>query len=114
MQGSSDEYHYGLAPQALLALRLTFGDRASLEVTGREYFVSKVGAAADTGGHDNIIRVDAALTVRLYRQQAVAVRYLHNRRDASFPAGDITQTRATLGIYYVLLGNDRFGTFDWR
>ncbi|HEU4923989.1 MAG TPA: DUF3943 domain-containing protein, partial [Burkholderiales bacterium] len=113
MQGSSDEYHYGIAPQALLALRLIFGDRASLDLTGREYFVGKA-AAADIGGHDNIVRVDAALTVRLYRQQAVAVRYLHNRRDASFPAGDLTQTRATLGIFYVMLGHDRFGTFDWR
>jgi hypothetical protein len=107
------EYHYGLAPQALLALRLVMGDRASLDLTGREYFVSKV-AAADTGGHDNIIRVDAALTLRLYRQQAVAIRYLHNRRDASFPGGDITQTRATLGLFYVLLGHDRFGVFNWR
>jgi len=110
---TDSEYHYGLAPQALLALRMIFGDRVSFDITGREYFVSKV-AAADTGGHDNIIRFDAALTLRLYRQQAVAVRYLHNRRDASFPGGDITQTRATLGLFYVLLGHDRFGVFNWR
>jgi len=107
------EYHYGLAPQVLLALRMIFGDRASLDLTGREYFVSRA-AAADTAGNDNIIRFDVALTLRLYRQQAVAVRYLHNRRDASFAAGDITQTRATLGLFYVLLGDDRFGAFAWR
>jgi len=107
------EYHYGLAPQALLALRMILGDRVSLDLTGREYFVSEV-AAANTGGHDNIIRFDAALTLRLYRQQAVAIRYVHNRRDASFPGGDITQTRATLRLYYVLLGHDRFGVFNWR
>jgi len=107
------EYHYGLAPQALLALRMILGDRASLDLTGREYFVSRA-AAADTAGNDNIIRFDVALTLRLYRQQAVAVRYLHNRRDASFAAGDITQTRATLGLFYVLLGDDRFGAFAWR
>ena len=35
------DYNYGVTPQALLALRLTYGDRASLDVTGREYFVSK-------------------------------------------------------------------------
>jgi len=107
------EYHYGLAPQALMALRMIFGDRASLDVTGREYFVSKA-AAADTGGNDNIIRFDVAFTMRLYRQQALAVRYLHNRRDATFPSGDITQTRATLGLFYVLLGHDRFGAFNWH
>ncbi len=52
--GESD-YHYGVAPQALLALRLIFGETASLDITGREYFVTRV-AAADTGGHDNIAR----------------------------------------------------------
>ena len=56
------DYHYGVAPQALLALRLIYGDKAALDVTGREYFVSDV-AAGTTGGHDNIVRVDAALTL---------------------------------------------------
>ena len=41
---SDRDYHYGVAPQALLALRLIFGDKASLDVTGREYFVSKVAS----------------------------------------------------------------------
>jgi hypothetical protein len=32
------DYHYGATPQALLALRLILGDRAMLDVTGREYY----------------------------------------------------------------------------
>jgi hypothetical protein len=113
---SSDpnDYHYGVAPQALGSLRLIFGDRASLDVTAREYFVSRV-AAADRGGHDNIARIDATLTVRIYREHGMAIRYLGNRRDSSYPdIGDTSQTRGTIGIFYTLLGHDRFGAVDWR
>jgi hypothetical protein len=112
---SSDrDYNYGVTPQALLALRLTHTDKASLDVTGREYFVSNVGSGT-SGGHDNIVRLDAALTVRIYHQQALSIRYLGNRRDASF-AGSSTgrQTSNTIGIFYTLLGQERFGTVDWR
>jgi uncharacterized lipoprotein YddW (UPF0748 family) len=46
---------------------------------------------------------------------AFAVKYMWNRRDAQYPViGDRTQTRATLGIFYTLLGHDRFGAYDWR
>jgi len=107
-------YNYGVSPQALLALRLTHSDKAALDVTGREYFVSNV-ASGTSGGHDNILRLDAALTWRVYKQHAVSIRYLGNRRDASF-AGAPTgrQVRNTVGIFYTLLGQDRFGSVDWR
>ncbi|HEY7945878.1 MAG TPA: DUF3943 domain-containing protein [Casimicrobiaceae bacterium] len=109
-----NDYHYGLAPQALVALRLIFGDRVSVDLTGREYFVSRV-AAADRGGHDNIVRADAALTVRLYRQHAISLKYLGNRRDAFYPdVGDSSQTRGTIGIFYTWLGHEHFGAVEWR
>jgi len=108
------DYHYGLAPQALVQLRVIFGERASFDVTGREYFVSRV-AAADRGGHDNILRLDASLTMRVYREHGVAIKYLANRRDAFYPdVGNSSQTRQTIGIFYVLLGHDRFGAVDWK
>jgi len=107
-------YNYGVSPQALLALRFTYGDKAALDVTGREYFVSKV-ASGTSGGHDNIVRLDAALTWRLYKQHAVSIRYLGNRRDASIPgAASGHQVRNTVGLFYTLLGQDRFGSVDWR
>ncbi|MGZ5225559.1 MAG: DUF3943 domain-containing protein [Burkholderiales bacterium] len=117
INGTRDtDYHYGIAPQALVALRAIFGTRASFDFTAREYFVSNV--ASDNfgrGGHDNIIRGDAAFTVRVHKQHAIAVKYLWNRRDASYPElGDRSQTRATVGIFYTLLGQDRFGSVDWR
>ena len=107
------DYNYGVSPQALLALRLTHSDKAALDITGREYFVSKV-ASGTSGGHDNIVRLDAALTWRLYKQHAVSIRYLGNRRDSSYPgAPNGHQVRNTVGLFYTLMGQDRFGV-DWR
>jgi hypothetical protein len=107
------DYHYGLAPQAMLGLRWIYGDRASLDVTAREYYVSRVAGAGN--GFDNIVRTDASFTWRVHNQHGIAVKYLFNRRDASYPGQDRrTQARGTLGIYYVLLGQDRFGAVDWR
>jgi hypothetical protein len=106
--------HYGIAPQALVFLRLIFGDRASLDLAAREYFVSDVSGGA-RGGHDNIVRAEAAFTWRIQRQHAITLKYQFSRRDAQFPdLGDRTQTRGTLGIFYTLLGRERFGNGQWR
>jgi hypothetical protein len=111
---SETDYRYGTTPQALLAMRLIFGDTASLDVTGREYFV-KHATAAGRSGHDNILRADATLTVRVHKQHAVAIKYLWNRRDTTFAAlPDSKQERATLGIFYTLLGYDHFGAATRR
>jgi hypothetical protein len=111
---ANNDYHYGLAPQALVALRLIFGERASIDLTGREYFVSRVAAAA-RGGHDNIARLDVSFTVRVHERHGIALRYLFNRRDAFYPdVGDSSQTRGTIGIFYTFLGHERFGAVDWR
>src|SRR5882724_3633890 len=108
------DYHYGTAPQALAALRLIFGDRWSLDATARDFFVSKVGGAG-TGGHDNIGRADITFTARVRREHGIAVKYLWSRRDATFSSlGDLSQVRATIGLYYVYLGRERFGAVDWR
>jgi hypothetical protein len=106
--------HYGAAPQMLLALRLIVGDRASLDLSAREYFVSDVSGAS-RGGHDNVVRADASITWRIHRQHAVSVTYQLSRRDSVFrDLGNSVQSRGTLGIFYTLLGRDRFGTGDWE
>ena len=28
--------------------------------------------------------------------------------------GDLSQSRSTIGLFYVLLGRDRFGAVEWR
>lgn len=111
---AEEDYHYGVAPQALVALRLIFGNRASLDITGREYFVTGVDDAS-RGGHDNILRADVALTMRVFGKHGVSLKYLWNQRDASYDAlGDRSQITGTLGIYYTYLGHDGFGAVDWR
>jgi len=108
------DYNYGVAPQALLALRLSQGDKVSFDFSMREYFVSSLGSGTN-GGRDNIVRADASLTYRIDKQQAVTLRVLGNRRDATFSTlGSSRQTQVTVGIFYALLGQDRFGAVDWR
>lgn len=110
---SERDYHYGVAPQALLALRVIHGDRVSFDVTGREYFVT--GNENRIGGRDNLARVDVGLTWRLQKQHGVTVKYLWNRRHATFDGRDtLNQTRGTVGVFYTWLGNDGFGKVDWN
>ena len=62
-----------------------------------------------------VTALNASLTWRVHKQHAIAVKYQFSRRDANFPdLGDRTQSRGTIGIFYTLLGRDRFGTSDWR
>ena len=102
---------YGAAPQALLALRLILSERASLDLSAREYFVSDVSGSR--ASHDNVVRADASLTWRIHRAHAVSVRYQLSRRDFDFrDQSSRTQDRGTVGIFYTLLGRDLFGAGD--
>lgn len=111
--GISDERdnHYGVAPQALLSLRLILGERVSIDLTAREFFVADVSGSGVR--HDNVIRTDASLTWRIHHQHAVSIRYQLSRRDFdSRDLGNRIQDRGTVGIFYTLLGRDRFGSGD--
>ena len=81
-----DDYHYGVAPQALANLRVIAGRRAALDVTARQYFVSARGGFA-TGQRDRIFVGDASLAIRLYRRHALGLSYQLARRDSDFPIG---------------------------
>ncbi len=108
---SENDFHYGVAPQALVAIRAIYKDAYALDVTAREYYVSRV--AASRGGHENIRRIDAALTWRVHGRHGVSIKYLGNFRDAYSPdIGDVSQHRATVGIFYTLLGHDFFGATE--
>ncbi len=108
------DYHYGANPQALLALRLILGDRAMVDVTGREYYVSDLGAPENRGG-ENMIRGDASLTLRVFDRHGVAVRYVVSHRDAHYAnVSSRDQTVETLSLMYVVLGDSGFGAVEWR
>jgi hypothetical protein len=115
IHGDSDrDYHYGVAPQSLLALRFIYANRASLDLTAREYFVTRV-LSAERAGRDNIARGEATLTWRVSGNHGIALKYLLSRRDASYPdLGDRTQTRGTVGLYYTLLGHEQLGAVGWK
>lgn len=108
------DYHYGLTPQALLALRLIFGNRAMIDFTGREYYVSRV-LSPEGNGQENILRGDAAFTLRLFDRHGIALRYAVAQRNASYPNVEYRdQTVSTVSVMYVLLGASGFGAVDWR
>jgi hypothetical protein len=87
------DYHYGATPQALLALRLMFGDAANLDLTARSYYVSDVASTEDRGS-EHIFRGDAALTVRVHGPHAVTLKYNTSQRNAHYP--DIANTHRTV------------------
>lgn len=109
---AENDFHYGVAPMALFSLRAVYQDRVALDLTAREYYLSRLGAAA-RGGTENIARFDAALTWRVYKRHGISLKYLGNRRDARYPDGDRTQRRQTVGVFYTYLGHDRFGIYHW-
>jgi hypothetical protein len=101
--------HYGVAPQALLHLRLIAGRRAALDVTAREYFVTAVGGF-DTGQRDLIFVGDAWLAVRVFRRHALGLTYQLAGRSADYlDLPNHRGARTTVGVYYTFLGSGGFG-----
>lgn len=108
------DYHNGITPNGLVASRLIFADRASLDLEVRDYYVSGL-ASAESEGSENILRGVATLTVRLYNLHGLTVRYTISRRDAQYESlPDTSQTVAAVSLGYTFLGQTRFGAVDWR
>ncbi len=115
------DYHYGLAPMALLGLRLIFGDRAMLEATGRQYYVAGTSSNRETGvdtshfSQDVILRGSVGFTVRLWGPHALAIQYLVSSRNTGAPdLHDRHQQVQTVTLSYNFLGHTRFGAVEWR
>ena len=108
------DYHYGMTPQELIALRFIFGDLASIDMTARDYYVSRVGAT-ETKGSENIARADVSVTLRVYNLHGITLRYVESRRDARYENRPRThQSVGTVSLVYSFLGQTRFGAVDWR
>jgi len=107
------DYHYGLTPQILIAMRLIASDRAAFDLAFRDYYVSDV-ASTEHRGSENIARAEALFTLRIGREHAASVRYLWSRRAASYPdLGDRIQSRGSFGLFYTYLRGTRFGVVGW-
>ena len=117
---SDREYHYGVAPQGVVSLRLVAADRVSLDLSAREYLVSNIGGL-DGNGRDSITRADTSIGLRFYKRNAVTVRYLLTSRNvtgsgdaAPQPGAAYVLSRSSLAVFYTLLGPQHFGAVDWR
>ena len=104
IHGSGErDYHYGATPQALIALRLIFGDSANLDLMARSYYVSDV-ASTENLGTERIFRGDLAFTVRVEGPHAIALKYAYSQRDAHY--ADIAPTHqsvASVGLFYTYI-----------
>jgi hypothetical protein len=108
------DYHFGVTPQALLALRFLIGDRAMLDMTGREYYVSGWGSD-DTRGSETIFRGNFGLTVRVYGGNAIGVQYVESTRNAVYGnQPDRKLSEGTISVVYSILGGDHFSAVKWR
>ena len=115
IDGSGErDYHYGLTPQGLLALRLIFGKRAVIETSARDYYVTDHGSDAPLGA-ENIARGEAGLTVRIWGLHGVTLKYVASHRDAHYETlPDTEQTVSTISVSYTYVGHKWFGAVDWR
>jgi hypothetical protein len=103
------DYHLGVAPQALLALRLIAADRMMLDLGAREYYVTGVGSD-DKHGSELIFRGNIGASVRVVGGHTIGVRYVQSMRDARY--GSIANTHiseGTFSVVYSFLGASHFG-----
>ena len=109
------DYHYGTTPQALLALSLIFGDRVMIDLTGREYYVTGL-ESPEPHAWENILRADASLILRIWRNHGVSLRYVVSHRDAHYPFIEYRdQTVGTLFLSYIFLAPKHpSAAVEWR
>lgn len=108
------DYHYGITPQGLLALRVIFGKRAMFDLTAREYYISGMGSD-DRRGTETIFRGNAGLIVRVYGRNALGIQFVASHRDAhykTFPSKH--QTVGTFSLTYTYLSDIGFGAVGAR
>jgi hypothetical protein len=107
------DYHFGVTPQSLVALRLIADDRAMIDVAARGYYVSGFGSD-DVRGSETIFRGNAGFDVRIVGSHALGARFVHSIRFArygSFP--DQRLSEGTVTITYSYLGINHFNAVKW-
>ncbi len=107
-------YHYGVAPQGLLALRLILGDRAMVDFTGRTYHLTGMGGD-DKERTESVDHLNMGFTVRIYDRHALGIQYIASIREQRYPdRSESHQTVGTVSLVYTWLGDARFGAVEWR
>jgi hypothetical protein len=107
------DYHFGVTPQALVALRFIAGDRLMIDLDGREYYVSGLGSD-DVHGSETIFRGNAGASLRIIGGHTLGVRFVESTRDAKY--GKMPNKRfseGTVTIAYSFLGANQFSAVKW-
>jgi hypothetical protein len=107
------DYHFGVTPQALATLRFIAGDRLTVDVDGREYYVSGLGSD-DVHGSETIFRGNVGTSLRIIGGHTIGVRFVESTRDAKY--GKLPNKRfseGTLTFTYSFLGANQFGAVRW-
>ena len=107
------DYHFGVTPQALLTLRFIVGDRAMIDMAGREYYVSGLGSD-DVHGSETIFRGNIGVNVRLIGGHTLGLRFVQSMRNARY--GELPSKRlseGTVTIAYSFLGANHFSAVRW-
>ena len=108
-EGQPDDFHYGVAPQGLMNLRLIGGNRAAIDLTARQYFVSGVGGIG-TAERDLIFVGDAWFAVRIAGRHGLALTFQRAGRNSEYlELPDQSRSRSTVGVFYTFLGAGGFG-----
>ncbi|HEY5522323.1 MAG TPA: DUF3943 domain-containing protein [Desulfuromonadaceae bacterium] len=119
------DYHYGVAPQGLLALRLLFGHRAVLELDARGYYVTGSGQfnslstssnpVDSAGGSETIVRVKTGFNIRVYGRHGLGLQYVESIRDSQY-GNQVSkhQRDGTVSLVYTFTGDSHFGAVEWR
>jgi uncharacterized protein DUF3943 len=108
------DYHFGVTPQALGALRLISGDRVMLDMTAREYYVSGLGSD-DSQGSETVFRGNFGITVRVVGGHSLGAQFVASTRDAKY--GTLPNKKlheGTVTVVYSFLGSNRFSAVKWR
>jgi hypothetical protein len=112
-EGQPDDFHYGVAPQGLVNLRLIAGSRAAIDLTAREYFVSDFGGfggGIGTVQRDLIFVGDAWFAIRLFSRHGLALTFQRAGRNSDYlELPDQSRSRTTVGVFYTFLGAGGFG-----
>jgi len=103
------DYRAGFTPIAQIGLRLIFGTRVMLDISGREYHVTGTSSTGASGAED-ILRGEAVLLWRVYEHHAIGLQFVASSRDSSLlDLSDTLQEVGALSLLYTYVSSKDLG-----
>jgi hypothetical protein len=108
------DYHAGPTPQALVAMRLISGNRASVDFEGRQYYV--IGGGSDQEpGSELVFRGSVGLTMRVMGGHAIGARLVGFKRSVDYGSlSDFTRSEGTISLTYSILSGSGLSAVKWQ